>query len=397
MNTANLALPYIAASQAQKHVTHNEALRHLDALVHLSVLAAGLTSPPAAPAEGDRYIVASGSFGPWAGQSGRIAAYQDGAWMYYAPREGWLAWVADEGRIHAFKTGAWAPAGESVNPAPLIGVNSTATATNRLTVKSDAVLMSHDDMTPGTGDMRLVCNKAVPARTASVVFQSNYAGRAEMGISGDDDFRVKVSANGTAWTDALAVSAATGDVTMGGGAATASLHIRRANDPTLRLEETGSNSYAALAHRGSGQSVLEHVATAGQALIDLSPRALDGVSASFFRFFRDVSTTGPVRIDVHRGDGTFNVNHQLQGKSHSYLNKSDGFLKVGGGAASPNPVCMLDVDGPVRVKSYTATTLPVANAGAGQIIFVSNESGGAVLAFSDGSAWRRVTDRAVVS
>jgi len=30
--TPNLQLPYIAASQAQKHVTHNEALRMIDAL-----------------------------------------------------------------------------------------------------------------------------------------------------------------------------------------------------------------------------------------------------------------------------------------------------------------------------------------------------------------------------
>ena len=36
--TTNLLLPYILAAQAQKHVTHNEALRLLDGLVQLSVL-----------------------------------------------------------------------------------------------------------------------------------------------------------------------------------------------------------------------------------------------------------------------------------------------------------------------------------------------------------------------
>lgn len=48
------------------------------------------------------------------------------------------------------------------------------------------------------------------------------------------------------------------------------------------------------------------------------------------------------------------------------------------------------------VPTYTVTTLPSANPAA-QIIFVSNESGGAVIAFSDGSNWRRCTDRAIVS
>ena len=52
--TNHLLLPYILAAQAQKHVTHNEALRILDGLVHLSVLDRDLTAPPASPADGDR-------------------------------------------------------------------------------------------------------------------------------------------------------------------------------------------------------------------------------------------------------------------------------------------------------------------------------------------------------
>jgi len=60
-------------------------------------------------------------------------------------------------------------------------------------------------------------------------------------------------------------------------------------------------------------------------------------------------------------------------------------------------VCKLDVDGPVRVGSYTVAALPAASAGAGQIIYVPDATGGAVLAFSDGTDWRRSTDRAVVT
>ena len=67
------------------------------------------------------------------------------------------------------------------------------------------------------------------------------------------------------------------------------------------------------------------------------------------------------------------------------------------GIGLTNPVCKLDVDGPARVKAYTVATVPAASVGAGQIIYVSNEAGGAVLAFSDGTNWRRVTDRAVIS
>lgn len=51
-----------------------------------------------------------------------------------------------------------------------------------------------------------------------------------------------------------------------------------------------------------------------------------------------------------------------------------------------------------KLKSYTVATLPAAGvAGTGALVYVSNEAGGAVPAFSDGTNWRRVTDRAVVS
>lgn len=50
------------------------------------------------------------------------------------------------------------------------------------------------------------------------------------------------------------------------------------------------------------------------------------------------------------------------------------------------------------VKSYTvAQVAALTGAQAGEIVYVSDEAGGAVLAFYDGTNWRRVTDRAIVS
>jgi hypothetical protein len=53
-------------------------------------------------------------------------------------------------------------------------------------------------------------NPAAAADTASVLFQTGYSGRAEIGTTGDDQLRVKVSTNGTAFTEALRIDAATG-------------------------------------------------------------------------------------------------------------------------------------------------------------------------------------------
>jgi hypothetical protein len=51
----------------------------------------------------------------------------------------------------------------------------------------------------------------------------------------------------------------------------------------------------------------------------------------------------------------------------------------------------------VPLPSFVKTGLPAAAGKTGFMIFVSNETGGAVPAFSDGTNWRRVTDRAIVS
>ena len=67
--TPNLVLPYLAANQAQKHVTVNEALRRLDALVQITVQSAALATPPGSPAEGQRWIVAAAPSGAWVGHS----------------------------------------------------------------------------------------------------------------------------------------------------------------------------------------------------------------------------------------------------------------------------------------------------------------------------------------
>jgi hypothetical protein len=91
-----LLLPYLQAAQAQKHVTHNEALRRLDGLVNLTVEDRSRSAPPTNPVEGAAYLVAAGATGLWAGWSGDIAIWADGAWMRLPARIGWRVWVIAE-------------------------------------------------------------------------------------------------------------------------------------------------------------------------------------------------------------------------------------------------------------------------------------------------------------
>src|SRR5690606_5313256 len=120
---------------------------------------------------------------------GAVAAFQDGEWLELAPRAGWRAYVEDAAASYVYDGAAWhEEVGGAASGAATFGVNATADATNRLSVKSDAALLSHDDVTPGSGDARQIINKASGANTASVVFQNGFSGRAEFGLAGTDDF-----------------------------------------------------------------------------------------------------------------------------------------------------------------------------------------------------------------
>jgi hypothetical protein len=216
--TPRLRLPLLAPAQAQKHVTHNEALMEIDALTQISVLGR-LSAPPVDAQEGARVLVAGPATGAFVGREGALARLEDGRWRFSAPQPGWLAFDEQAGHVLAFSAGSWAPAlaPVEVNPVAMVGINAAADASRRLTVRSDGALFTQDES--GSGDMRLALNKRAVAHVASVVMQTGYSGRVEIGAIGDDQFSVKTSSDGGAWTTAMTVSASA--VTMTGAAAVA--------------------------------------------------------------------------------------------------------------------------------------------------------------------------------
>lgn len=200
-----LALPYLQAAQAQKHVTHNEALQRLDLLVQMRVLRFDATTPPDLPQEGDIHALGAAPTGIWAGRGGRLAVWLDDGWSYLDPRPGWRAFGIAEGELRLFDGSGWIPVGGDAHPETL-GVNTGADAVNRLAVRAGAVLLTHE----GAGH-QLKINKAGAGDTASLLFQSDWNGHAEMGLAGNNDFSVKVSPDGSAWVTALAIDAASGN------------------------------------------------------------------------------------------------------------------------------------------------------------------------------------------
>lgn len=208
--TSLLSLPYIMPSQAQKHVIHNESLRILDAVVHITVETAGTDMPPDEPAEGHRCLVGDAPAGAFAGHEGEIAAFQDGAWAFFVPRPGWTLWEATRGTLLVFDGEEWAEVAPAPQQLTQLGINATADMTSRLTVAAPATLLTHE----GT-DHQLKINKAAAEDTASLLFQTGWSGRAEMGLAGNDDFSIKVSPNGSAWKTSLCARSSDGFVGIG--------------------------------------------------------------------------------------------------------------------------------------------------------------------------------------
>jgi hypothetical protein len=204
-----LALPLIQPAQAQKHVTHNEALRLLDVLVQAAVLTLGQNTPPADPVEGDRHITGPAPTGDWAGQPQTIALREGGAWVFLTPLPGWRAEVLDEAAPAVFDGAAWRPEAEALRRMAALGLNAPPDGVNRLTVGAAATLLSHE----GAGH-QLKINKAQAGDTASLLFQTGFSGRAEVGLAGQDDLSVKVSADGASWAEALRITGATGEARL---------------------------------------------------------------------------------------------------------------------------------------------------------------------------------------
>ena len=207
--TTILTLPLILAAQAQKHVTHNEALVKLDLIVQLSVLSRNTLTAPVTPVVGDRYIVGGIGTGAWAGQDQKIALYTLGGWTFTTALLGWQAYIVDESQMGFFDGTTWIALSDGPFTVARLGIGATPDATNRLSVVSPATLLNH----AGAGHQVKV-NKALATDTASLLFQTGFSGRAEMGTAGADDFALKVSADGTTFFSALVADRTNGRVTL---------------------------------------------------------------------------------------------------------------------------------------------------------------------------------------
>jgi hypothetical protein len=383
--TRRLTLPLLAAGQSQKHVTLNEALLRLDETIQILIASRSLMDPPASPAEGRSYVPAAGASGAWAGKAGFLLVFEDGVWRTISVPAGTSAYIEDEEAVVVHDGAAWrTPKGRNAEARiDRLGLARAPDDTAALAVTSDRAIFSHAPA--AGGDMRMIVNKADTADTASLVLQTGWSGRGEFGLCGDDKLSLKVSANGTSWLTALSVDNASGDVAapgrlvVGSGAALVNgLTIARPGGSVAIKDTQGvGDAHVAVASfidANGDEKVWMGLGSAGNSEFTFLSQYADGIT------FYAYGGNHPIRF--------------LQNGATRLRIHTNGNVGIGETA----PTAPLHIGGAARVGSYSRTSLPSANGlGAGAIIFVTDDSAGATLAFSDGSGWRRAHDRQIVA
>jgi len=199
-STHRLDLPFLQAGQALKNITHNEALQRLDSGFYLSCSDMAADQLPAAPDIGAAVIISASPDASLSDRIGQIGVFTISGWVWFLPTSGWTLWDEADQTLRAFDGGNWLAAVPDISPEtlPQLGLNASASPSQRLTVASDTSLFNHD------GDShRLTLNRAATADTASLVFQTNFAGEAELGLTGAGGFSLNTSPDGTTFTEKL--------------------------------------------------------------------------------------------------------------------------------------------------------------------------------------------------
>ncbi len=197
-DTPRLSLPVIEAAQAQKHVTHNEALALLDALVQLAVESRALTTPPTSPVDGACYIAATGATGAWSGWDGQIAAYSGGDWQKIAPVSGLRAWVKAERLTVTYEDAVWRD-----------GIALTANG-GRVTMRAKEEELTLTGAYVETADAAFIPDRAIVLGVAA---------RTTLAITGATSYGVGTASNAAQFGNLLGIALDTTNVGVIGPAA----------------------------------------------------------------------------------------------------------------------------------------------------------------------------------
>lgn len=234
--TPRLGLPYVAAGQAQKHVTVNEALARLDGLVQTAVVSRAVAAQPADPADGALYILPHGATGDaWSAEpEGALMRFEAGGWTRVDPAPGHLAWVADEAQALLFD-GAWKRLSEFIAHESVTAALSPHGARTRLSIHEEDVALvgSHVETTmviPSRAIVLSVGTRTLTTVIGATAYDCGVAGEAakfggSLGVAAGSTNQGVIGPQAFYADTPLRITALGGDFT--GGVVRAAIHLLR--------------------------------------------------------------------------------------------------------------------------------------------------------------------------
>jgi hypothetical protein len=234
----------------------------------------------------------------------------------------------------------------------------------------------------GTGGATVQTSAVVIGDTANVTLGTSAIAGSSRTITPDgsgSDVGVTISGKGT------------GSVILSSGGATVS-----ASNGVVGLTGTGNISF--LTTTGVILSHFNDATTNTVARIHNFRRSSTGTPAT--------GIGGSIGFEVETAADNYETGVILEIVTTDVTSASEDFdfviKTMAGGAAAAEAVRIKSdksttLQGPIVLKSYTVAGVPAAGSHTGGMVYVTNESGGAIPAFSDGTNWRRVSDRNVIS
>lgn len=360
--TLRHSYPFIRPGQSLKYLTFNTAMQQLDTLQNLCLSELGANTPPSDPVIGACYDVGPKPKEAFEAHRGKLAAFLEEGWYFFDKVKGMTALNLTTGEFLIFDGSNW-KSSAGADQVQSLGINTSADLTNRLAVKSDAVLFAANDSETSEGNVRVVLSKTDADDTASLLYQKSYTSYVEAGLLGDNNYTIQVSADGTTFIKALEINSQTGAVGLG-------------KRPSHALDILKSDS-------GVARMKISNPSTAPNAGSATTLSAGNGK-------FLDVTL-------YHQGTAYMVSNssvmyYQLTGKNplHRFYLGSFEALSIA--------QKRITLNAPAKLANRTLATLPSASeSGPGAIIYVSDSSTGGVIAYSDGANWRRSSDMEIVT
>jgi len=359
-------LPYIMPGQSLKHISYNSAIERLDILQSLVLEALNVELPPIEPIIGNCYDIGENPQGIFSEISHKIAVYLDSGWHIFDKVEGMTAFDKLTQNFLCFDGNNWKPINSvgDLNRMQMLGVNIDADSSNKFAVKSDQVLLTSEmSLDNGTGDLRVTLNKSGQSQTASLIFKDQYEARAETGLTGGDNYTIKVGENGDGLETAFEIDMNTRNIGLGTSPSTA-LDIVKSTSEVNGISMTNNSeeplSGAILSLKSAQQNSLS--------LLQYNANTAYMVSSSSTMYY------------------------QLTGQNpiHRFYTGSKGVLSL--------TADKIKMSSPVQLPVIITTDLPSASMiGVGVLAYTSNGLTGAGLVYSDGIDWRYVRDDTLVS